>query len=302
MPDRLEAYAAFSRMMELRSFSAVGRQMRISQSTVSKHIAGLEAEFGVQLFTRTTRRISPTPEASAILEHVQRMLESLESARAAVRGQTPEASGLLRLAAPVSLGRSRILPLAAGFLRGHPRVSLEVILTDEIHDLVAEGFELAIIASRPQESSLVGRAVRTFAWQVVASPAYLAAAPAPEAPIDLDHHTLLLPSRLADAPLEFDSEHGRQAVRAHGRLRSNSDEAVFDAALAGDGVAIAPSWLTAKALATGALVALMPDYYLPPISVRLVYPQTRFLSLRARSFIDYIVPELARETAAGRGA
>lgn len=294
MTDRIEAYAAFARMMELGSFSAVGRAMRLSQSTVSKHIAGLEAELGVQLFHRTTRRISPTPEAGRILEHVQRMLESLDTAKAVSRGEHPETTGHLRIAVPGSLGRSQILPLVPQYLDRHPLVSIEAVVTDDVKDLIAEGFELGIVVTEPKGGALMSRVLRTFEWVVTAAPDYLETHGTPETPVDLERHLVIVSTQLAESVTEFDSEHGRQAVRIKGRFRTNSDEAAHDAAVAGTGIAILPSWLANPDVEAGRLTALLGDYYLPPISVSLIYPQTRFLSRRARSFIDYIAPELAR--------
>jgi DNA-binding transcriptional LysR family regulator len=289
MTDRIEAFAAFARMMELGSFSAVGRQLGISQSTVSKHIASLESDFGTQLFLRTTRRISPTAEASRVYEHVQRMLDALESARAAVRGQQPEASGVLRVALPVSLGRSLVIPLLPAFLDENPLLTVEAILSDGVRDLVAEGFELAIVTSTPAEGSMMTRTLRVFEWAVVASPDYLSTHPKPEEAIDLERHDVIRTNRFDNSPVDFESENGRQAIRISGRLSTNSDEAAYQLALAGAGIAIVPSWLAEADTAAGRIVPLLPDHYLPPIPISYIYPQTRFLSRRARSFIDFLV-------------
>jgi DNA-binding transcriptional LysR family regulator len=295
MTDRIEAYAAFARLMELGSFSAAGRQLGISQSTVSKHVAGLENSLGVQLFTRTTRRISPTPEAARIYEHVQHMLDAVETAHALVKGQQPEAAGLLRLALPDSLGRSLIFPLVRSFMHTHPMISVDAILTDQVKDIVTEGFELAVTTTAPTEGSLITRTIRVFEWSVVASPAYLAAHGTPESAIDLEDHEIVRATRMANSRLEFDSENGRQVVQLTGRLCTNSDEAAYQAAAAGDGIAIIPSWLIEEDVRDGKMVRLLKDYYLPPIPVTVIYPQTRFLSRRARSFIDYIATAVAAQ-------
>ncbi|WP_458733129.1 LysR family transcriptional regulator [Sphingobium xenophagum] len=295
MTDRIEAYAAFARLMELGSFSAAGRQLGISQSTVSKHVAGLENSLGVQLFTRTTRRISPTPEASRIYEHVQHMLDSVETAHALVKGQQPEAAGLLRLALPESLGRTLLFPLVRSFMAAHPLISLDAVLSDNVKDIVAEGLELAITTAAPTEGSLITRTLRVFEWAVVASPAYLAAHGAPESAIDLEAHEIVRSTRNASGRLEFDSENGRQVVQLSGRLCTNSDEAAYQAAVAGDGIAIVPSWLIDDDVRDKKIRRLLPDYYLPPITVTVIYPQTRFLSRRARSFIDHIATAVASQ-------
>ncbi len=294
MTDRIEAYAAFARMMELGSFSAVGRQLGISQSTVSKHIAALEADFGAQLFLRTTRRISPTAEAVRIHEHIQRMLDAMESARAAVRGQLPEAAGLLRVALPVSLGQTLIVPLLPHFLELNPMMTIEAVLIDGVRDLVAEGFELAVVTASPSEGSMITRTLRVFEWVVVASPAYLANHPRPEEAIDLEKHDVIRSNGADDTPLNFESENGRQAIRVCGRISTNSDSAAYDLACNGSGIAIVPGWLAQSDIATGRMVSLLPDHYLPAIPVSYIYPQTRFLSRRARSFIDFLVERVGQ--------
>ena len=129
----------------------------------------------------------------------------------------------------------------------------------------------------PRASTFVIRALRTFEWVVVAAPAYLEAHGMPESPVDLEEHLLIVSTRLAGTVTEFDSEHGRQAVRVSGRFRTNSDEAACDAALSSAGIGILPSWLVEPHIRLGRLQPLLADYYLPPIPVSLAYPQTRFL-------------------------
>jgi len=295
MTDRIEAFAAFARMMELRSFTAVGRDMRISQSTVSKHIAALEDHFKVQLFTRTTRRLNPTPEAYRILEHVQRMLDALDAAQATIKGELPEATGLLRVAIPRSLGRSRLLPRLPMFLKTCPRVVVDVNFIEEAKNLVADGFDLAITTAVPKEGSLVSRAVKVFQWMLVASPAYLAHHKAPRTPMDLENHEMILPARFSDGFLEFNSEDGRQAIQVQRKLIVNCEESVHEAALAGRGIAIVPSWLISPDRQKRPLVSLLPDSVLPQIPVTLIYPQTHYLPQRVRMFIDFAVPVLSSD-------
>ena len=292
--DSIEAYTAFARMMELGSFSAVGRQLGVSQSTVSKHIAALEAEFRVQLFVRTTRKISPTIEAIELQEHVQRLLEQVEAVRAVARGQRPEARGLLRVALPNSFARCRIMPLLPAFLDRYPLITVEVILTDSEPDLVREGFELAVAIGEPTTPSLVTRSLRVFERVVVAAPSYLARRGTPQMPSDLDHHDLIVSTGTGSGRVVFDSEDGRQVIDLAARLRTNSDEAAFDAAVAGHGIAIVPSWLLAGD-GVPAVRLLLPEYSLPAIPVFVTDPQTRFLSRRARLFIDFLVQEIARD-------
>jgi DNA-binding transcriptional LysR family regulator len=295
MSDRIEAFAAFARIMELRSFTAVGRHMRISQSTVSKHIAALEDHFKVQLFIRTTRRLSPTPEAYRILEHVQRMLDALDAAQATIKGELPEATGVLRLTVPRSLARSRLLPRLPAFLKTCPRVTVDVKFVEDARSLVADEFDLAITTSVPKEGSLVSRSVKVFQWLLVASPSYLARRKPPRTPVDLEDHEMILPARFSDGFLEFDSEDGRQAIQVQRKLIVNCEESVYEAALAGRGIAIVPSWLTRSERQKKPLLSLLPDCVLPQIPVTLLYPQTHYLPRRVRMFIDFAVPILSSD-------
>jgi DNA-binding transcriptional LysR family regulator len=294
MTDRIEAYASFAKMMELGSFSAAGRQLGIAQSTVSKHIAALEAELGVQLFHRTTRQIRPTMEAARIHEHVQRMLEAVETAHAVVKGQQPEASGLLRIAVPPSLGRCLVLPLVHPFLEDHPLVSVELAVRDRVVDLAAEGFELAIVTDAPTEGPLITRTIRRFEWLVVASPGYLARYGTPETAIDLERHEVACTSWMLETPMAFDSENGRQAIRVGGRFRTDSDDAAYHAALSGRCIAVVPAWLAADGCENGNVAVLLRDYFLPSIAVSIIYPQSRYPSRRARAFIDYAAAHLVQ--------
>lgn len=273
--------------------------MRISQSTVSKHIGALEDHFKVQLFTRTTRRLSPTPEAYRILEHVRRMLDALDAAQATIKGELPEASGTIRVAIPRSLGRSRLLPQLPTFLRKCPRITVEVNLVEDAKNLLAEGFDLVITTSVPKEGSAVSRSIKVFQWMLAASPAYLARFGVPATPMDLEEHELILPSRFSDGFLEFDSEDGRQAIQVQRKLIVNCEESVYDAALAGRGIAVIPSWLGSTDHQRKIVISLLSDYFLPQIPVALTYPQTHYLPQRIRMFIDFAIPILSSERKLG---
>lgn len=292
MTDRIEAYAAFSKMMELGSFSAAGRALGIGQSTVSKHIAGLEAEFGVQLFHRTTRQLRPTMEADRIHEYVQQMLDAVETAHAVVKGQQPEARGLLRIAVPPSLGRRLVLPLVHDFLAENPLVAIEVVETATLPDLAAEGFELAVTTDTPLDGPLIVRTVRRFEWLVVASPAYIEKKGLPETAIDLENHDVACAPWMVDGALAFDSENGRQAIRVACRFSTNSDEAAYESALDGRCIAIVPTWLPVEDIAQDRIRVLLSEYFLPSIAVSIIYPQSRYPSRRARTFIDLLASRM----------
>ena len=286
----LIAYTAFARAYELGSFSAVARELGITQSTVSKHIAALEVALGVQLFARTTRQLSPTHEAARLHESVLVLLDAAEAIPGSLGSARAEPAGLLRLSMPDSFGRARLLPHAIAFLAAHPKVRLDIRLSDQAVGLVEEGVELAVRIGELGASSLVARPLGIVEQTVVATPAYLARHGEPRDPTELaGHHCIVYTGMAKGQRWVFESEQGRQVVEVAGSLAMDSADAVYGAVLAGVGIARLPGWIAEADLASGAVRALLPDFYPLPMPVNFVYPQTRMLSARARAFIDFVV-------------
>lgn len=296
--DALQSYTAFVRTFEAGSFSAVAREMGTSQSAVSKQIAALETTLGVQLFARTTRRLQPTSEALKLYEHVRQLLDAVEALKSA-SGRAATASGTLRITLPGSYGRRRICPRLPDFLERFPQVRLEILLTDQVVDLVEEGLELGIRIGNLSPSTLMARPLGVIDQFVVASPAYLTKHGTPELPGDLASHSCIQYSGGTRwTRWEFDSESGRHAVEVSGPVRVNDPEAMIQLVLAHQGIAMLPDWVIADEITTGKLRWLLQDFYPTPQPVSIVYPQTRFLSQRARSFIDFFVPDARPRRAA----
>lgn len=294
--DVLRAYSTFVRACDSGSFSAVAREMGTSQSAVSKQIASLEESLGLQLFARTTRRLVPTAEALELYEHVRQLLESIE----ALRGSSAKVAvvrGTLRITAPNAFGRHRICPLLPQFLQHFAGVNIELMLSDHIADLVEEGLDMGIRVGNLTSSTLIARPLGIIEQQLVATPQYLATRGTPETPADLAHHSCIL---YGSTPRwhrwDFESELGRQVVDVTGPARINDPEAIYRMVLAHFGIALVPDWLVGEDAAKGIVRLLLPDYYPTPQPVSIVYPQTRFLSLRARSFIDFISAQLRRKS------
>lgn len=289
--DALQPYTAFVRTFEAGSFSAVAREMGTSQSGVSKQIAALESSLGVQLFARTTRRLQPTAEALKLYEHVRQLLDAVEALKSAT-GRSAIASGTLRLTIPSSYGRRRICPQLPRFLERFPQVQLDILLTDQVVDLVEEGMELAIRIGNLSPSTLMARPIGVVDLMLVATPEYLARNGTPEFPGDLAGHPCILYAGGARwSRWEFESETGRHAVEVTGPVRVNDPEAMFQLALAHQGIAMLPDWVIDDEIRTGRLQWLLQEFYPTPQPVSIVYPQTRYLSQRARSFIDFFVSE-----------
>jgi len=289
--DALQSYTAFVRSFEAGSFSAVAREMGTSQSAVSKQIAALENSLGIQLFSRTTRRLQPTAEALQLYEHVRQLLDAMDALKSA-SGRKAVASGTLRITLPSSYAQRRIIPLLPGFLEKFPQVNLDIQLTDQVLDLVEEGLELGVRIGNLAPSTLMARPIGVIEQVLVASPQYLQKHGTPESPLDLSNHSCVLyGGGTRWMRWEFESETGRHAVEVSGPVRVNDPQAMFELVCAHQGIALVPDWVISDEIKSGRVHWLMQDFYPIPQPVNFVYPHTRFLSQRARSFIDYILAE-----------
>lgn len=286
----LVAYTAFARAYELGSFSAVARELGITQSTVSKHISALEAALGVQLFARTTRQLSPTHEAARLYESVLALLDAADAIPGSLGGARAEPAGLLRLSMPDSFGRARLMPHVIAFRAAYPKVRLDIRLTDQSVGLVEEGLELGVRIGELGSSTLVARSLGIVEHVVVATPAYLARYGEPRDPSDLAQHECIVCTGAAKGQRwVFESEQGRQVVDVNSSLGLDSADAIHVAVQGHAGIAKLPSWMVEAGIAAGTVKALLPDYYPLPLPVNFVYPQTRVLSARARAFIDFVL-------------
>jgi DNA-binding transcriptional LysR family regulator len=292
--DRIAAFAAFARACETGNFSAVARELGVSQPTISKHIAAAEAHLGVQLFSRTTRRLQPTADARRLYPAVRQLLDALEVVEAGSRKSVDAPSGVLRVAVPESFGRAEIVPRLGRYLGRHPAVRLELRMTDATVDLVEKGAELGVRIGVLAPSSLIARRIGTVRHRVVAGRGYLAERRAPLAPDELAGHDCIVYTGFArPTQWAFDSEFGRHVIEVAPRLALDSADAMAEAVRADLGIALVPTWLLDDEIGDGRVVVLLEDFYPPTLPIQIVYPETRWLSLRARSFIDFLIDEFS---------
>lgn len=297
--DRLASMAVFARVVEAKSFSAAARQLGLSKSAVSKHVARLEEILGARLLQRTTRRLALTETGTVFHAHCLRVVAEAEEAEAAVTNLTASPRGFLRVSLPMTFGRMHVAPRLPDFLARHPDMTIEIGLNDRVVDLVEEGFDVAIrIASMP-DSSLVARKLAPCRIVVCAAPRYLAVHGEPETPQDLGSHNCLgytyTPNSMDQWP--FDGPAGLQSIKVTGNLIANNGEMLRDAAIAGLGVIRSPSFIVGDALADGRLKPLLCDYAVPSLSISAVYPSRRHLTPKVRAFIDYFAESYAGEPA-----
>ena len=298
LPD-LEALAVFAKVAEFRSFARAAAELKLSKPTVSKAVTRLEQRLHATLFNRTSRQLALTEAGERLLQRAASMLAEGEAAEAEALNQSQEPRGTLRIAAPMSFGILHIAPLLPAFFRQYPEVSVDLHLSDQMIDLIGDGFDGAIRIAALPDSSLVARRLCAMPIYLVAAPAYLKAHGRPKHPMHLSEHQALTYSyQLRQGVWQFRKKSGEVAsVRPAGRLRVNNGDAMLPSILAGVGVALLPEFLVREALAKKQLEILLPDWNLPEGAVYWVTPPGITKPQRVTVFGDFLAKMLGRKKA-----
>ena len=290
--DRITSMQAFVQVVDSSSFAGAARRLGLSPAVVTGHVQSLEKRLGVQLLNRTTRKLNLTEIGRSYYERCRRILAEVEEAESIASAEQSSPRGTLRLNTSVSLARL-VAPLIGEYVTRYPDVSFELIMSDRIVDMVEEGFDLALRGGPLPNSSLRTRRLGMGRMVLCASPAYLARSGKPARPADLARHNCLVSvNGHLDGSWRFTGADGEQTVEVSGNLRSNSIEALRAAALAGIGVCLLPAVNITEDIKTGRLVRLLPEHHTGEVVVQAVYPPGRHLSVKVRTFLDFLVERL----------
>lgn len=296
----LNALSSFVAVVEHRSFRAAARSLSVPKSTVSRRVASLEEQLGVQLLQRTTRTVTLTDVGDSFYQRCSQALSTINDAAREVRQSEASPRGVLRLTAPITFAEHFLGDIIAEFLRENPDVRVTLDLTDRYVDLVAEGYDLALRAGSLADSTLKARLLGTNPLVMVASPAYLSAHGTPKTPADLLDHDCIVYStteRSAKWPLLVKRAVTPVPVRA--RVAVNSFMLARDFAAAGLGIARMPSGFSEELEDAGTLVRVMTEYMPPPSPLHAVFPPGPHLSPRVRAFVDLLSQRLDTKRAFG---
>lgn len=294
MTDRLLAMQVFARVARLEGFAAAARELHISATAVSRHVAMLEEHLDVRLLRRSTRRVSLTEAGAAYLERCERLLADLIELEEGVTGGRHEPRGRLRISAGVSFAQEQLGALMPEFLARHPELEVELRLSDRHVDLVGEGFDLAVRIGRLPDSSLFAKKLCPSRHVLCAAPSYIATHGEPQTPAQAREHACIVDTNQT-AGWEFMGPDGPVTHRAEGRYRVNSAHASSAAAIAGLGLAYLPTFVAGPRLASGELTPLLPAFRPIETSVYAVYPENRYLSAGVRAFIDLLVERFGEQ-------
>lgn len=292
--DTLETLRTFVRVVETGSLSAVAREMKASQSTVSRQITQLEEHFGVRLFHRTTRHLSLTDDGQSLLDHARTVLDSVEGMEDALGQHKSSPAGHVRVATPVSLGLALMRSVPALIAR-YPGLSLELVMEDHAGDMIEDGLDLAVRSGEVTNLSLIKRSLGTVVRVAVAAPAYLARRGAPREPADLAAHECIVHKVTpSDSEWRLIGPGGLVCVTVQGMTSTNNHEAVRAAALVGLGIGLLPEYQAVDDIDSGRLQRVLPDYASETLPAYLVYPSRRHLAPRTRVVIDFLIEEVHR--------
>jgi DNA-binding transcriptional LysR family regulator len=294
--NRIEDYQAFTTIIEKRSLTAAARHLGRSLQSVSRSLAALEHEVGVELIRRTTRRSNPTDAGLAFHRRLSAALAEIEAAKLETSNRRAEATGLLRIAGSTGFSPLYIVPALPEFLAAHPGVEVELELSDRFIDIIGEGYDLAIRIGELPDSALKARRLANSRRVVFAAPGYLAKHGRPRSPEDLARHQCIVrtASRVGNAwPFKVN---GRvKTVKVAGRLRTSGAAAANMAAALGLGIAFGPLWQVKSLIDRGDVELILSRFEPPTIPINAVWPATKVLPARTQLFVEFLAARLQRQ-------
>lgn len=290
--DKLRALRTFISIVDHGSLTRAAEALGTSLPATVRALAALEAELGVRLLNRTTRRLSLTDDGRQYLERARGIVADVDDADRMVGAAGAEPSGTLGITAPVLFGQYHVAPAVTRFLQRHPRVQVRLVLLDRVVNLVEEGLDVGIRIGPLQDSSLVAQRVGSIRRVVVASPSLLQRCGTPTHPRELAALPCLR-FHNAEAGVWSFRDAGREVrVAVQGPLQCNLAAPVLDACCAGLGFARVLSYQAAPMLADGRLRLVLAEHEIAPWPVHVTYPSARWLSSRTRAFVDAMRAEL----------
>lgn len=281
-----EAMEAFIEVVRQGSFSAAASKLNVSASHISRLITQLESELGSTLLFRTTRRIRLSEAGELYYQHCRSLPEALSSAEEMISTLNQAPIGPFKMTCATTFGERFIAPIINDFLLHHPKIELDLHLTNREVDLIEEGYDLAIRMGALKDSSHLSRRLCDRAEYLCASRDYVDQYGIPHTLAELNKHRCLLGSK---THWLFQQDGQRKEVKISSNWRSNSGPALLDAVKKGLGIAQLPDYYISDALDTGELISLLPQYQYPYSGVWLVYPKVRQPSPKLQKICDYLI-------------
>jgi DNA-binding transcriptional LysR family regulator len=297
--DRVTSMATFTTVVTAGSFAAAAQRLNMSPAMVTNHVRALEDRLGARLLNRTTRKLSLTDAGKAYFDQAALILAQIEAADSSITELQSTPRGTLRVNAANVL-HTVVVPLLAAFNAASPEITLDVVTTDRMPDLVEEGIDVALRFNPEPESSLIVRHLGSFRIICVAAPAYLAQHGTPSELSDLAQHNCLSYMYPGFTTLTREwrlrGPDGEVTVPISGNLHSNNTDLLRTAALDGRGIALAANYRVEDDIRTGRLLHLFPEHHSGDVPIVALYPHRQHLPAKVRSFIDFAVKHFAEKS------
>jgi len=286
--DKLTRIKAFTLVVETGSFSAASDRMGISRAAASKYVSQLEAQLGARLLNRTTRRVSATESGRMYFERCKEMLHLMDEADDMVTGLSGTPRGTLRISAPSVFANRHLMPLLGEFSHLYPEVKMEIMVSERLIDLVDEGYDMAIRIAYQHDPELIARRLTSCKHVLIASPAYLKTAPTLKEPADLQQHACMLYSFTQNNTWPLEKDGKEYPVKISPVITSNDPDVLLEAAIAGMGITIMPTFIAYEAIRNGQLQTVLNDHTLLNLDIHAVYASRHYLPAKIRTFIDFL--------------
>jgi DNA-binding transcriptional LysR family regulator len=287
--DRLTAIKVFVEVAASGSFSATADKLEMSRAMVTRYVGELEQWLNARLLQRTTRSVTLTDAGESCLRRSQQMLALMADVEQETSSQDGVLSGQLRITCSVSLAYAQLAAALADFLKQHPQLKIDLHASEAALNLVEARIDLAIRISAEPDPMLIGRVLAPCASVLVASPAYLAAHGVPNLPADLTQHRCLSYANFGKSVWVLQRGDEQTRVSVSSQYSANEATALLQAALAGGGLALQPTYLANPHLADGSLQKVLPDWKLPDMAIYALYPSRKHLSPAVRTLLDFLV-------------
>jgi DNA-binding transcriptional LysR family regulator len=295
----------FSTLAHTGSLSAAAREMGISTAAVSRHLSLMEARLGMPLMSRTTRRMSLTPEGEVYLDFARKMQSDMDELENRLSGASTEPQGLLRVNATLGFGRSHIAPLVSEFCRQHPKVDVQLQLSVNPPPITDDSYDVCFRFGTPPDSRSIAKFIAPNRRILVASPAYLKKFGQPKTPEDLMRHNCI-GIRQGDEAFglwRFTPTQGKSkaqtgrtlGVKVRGNLTTNDGGVAVAWALDGHGILLRAEWDVRKYLKAKRLVEVLPSHASPDADIYAIYAERYRTSLRVKALVDFVVAAFKNE-------
>jgi DNA-binding transcriptional LysR family regulator len=283
----LNEIAVFVSVAQLGSFTRAARALAMPVSTVSRRVADLEQHLGVTLLQRTTRKLTLTTQGRDYFDRCSEPLAHLHDAEQVLTRRQRQPEGILRLSVPVILGDPAFLRFLSDFLHDYPGIQLDLFITNQFLDLVAENIDVAVRFGTLESSSLIARKLGTNVRYVVAAPAYLEGRARPRVPAELSEHACVLLNPLNnEAEWQLVHDGRRARIRVAGAIATRDFQSASFFVDRGHGIGLLPSTYCDSKIEKGTLVRLLPKWSSPPVSIHVVYPTRKFLPEKVHVFLE----------------